>query len=59
MGAGNIATDNPIYIKKVLDKMRDFSIIEFDRNDIVRSDLVKSYIIAREKLEDIGLITPL
>jgi len=44
---------------KVLDKMRDFSIIEFDRNDIVRSDLVKSYIIAREKLEDIGLITPL
>jgi phosphate starvation-inducible protein PhoH len=59
VGAGNIATDNPIYIKKVLDKMRDFSIIEFDRNDIVRSDLVKSYIIAREKLEDIGLITPL
>jgi len=44
---------------RVLDEMRDFSIIEFDRNDIVRSDLVKSYIIAREKLEDKGVITPL
>jgi phosphate starvation-inducible protein PhoH len=44
---------------KVLDKMRDFSIIEFDRNDIVRSDLVKSYIIAREELEDRGLVAAL
>lgn len=44
---------------KVLDKMRDFSIIEFNRNDIVRSELVKSYIIAREELEDRGLVAAL
>jgi phosphate starvation-inducible protein PhoH len=44
---------------KVIDKMRDFGIIEFDRNDIVRSDLVKSYIIAREELEDRGLVAAL
>jgi phosphate starvation-inducible protein PhoH len=44
---------------KVLDEMRNFSIIEFNRNDIVRSDLVKAYIIAREKLEEIGRIEPL
>jgi phosphate starvation-inducible protein PhoH len=31
--------------------MDDFDIIEFTRDDIVRSDLVKSYIIAREDLE--------
>ena len=44
---------------KVLDEMRDFSIIEFTREDIVRSDLVKSYIIAREKLEEKGLVAAL
>jgi phosphate starvation-inducible protein PhoH len=44
---------------KVLDYMRDFSIIEFDRNDIVRSTLVKSYIIAREELEERGLVATL
>lgn len=44
---------------KVLDEMRDFSIIEFTREDIVRSDLVKSYIIAREKLEEKGLVASL
>jgi phosphate starvation-inducible protein PhoH len=44
---------------KVLDYMRDFSIIEFDRNDIVRSNLVKSYIIAREELEERGLVATL
>jgi len=44
---------------KVLDRMRDFSIIEFDRNDIVRSDLVRNYIIAREELEDRGLVAAL
>ena len=37
---------------KVIDKMRDFGIVEFMRDDIVRSELVKSYIIAREILED-------
>lgn len=44
---------------KVLDEMRDFSIIEFTREDIVRSSLVKSYIIAREKLEEKGLVAAL
>lgn len=44
---------------KVIDKMRDFDIIEFNRNDIVRSELVKSYIIAREELEDKGLVAAL
>jgi phosphate starvation-inducible protein PhoH len=44
---------------KVLDEMRDFSTIEFTREDIVRSDLVKSYIIAREKLEEKGLVASL
>jgi predicted ribonuclease YlaK len=37
---------------KVIDKMKSFDHIAFTRNDIVRSDLVKEYIIAREKLED-------
>ena len=34
-------------------------VIEFNRNDIVRSELVKSYIIAREELEEQGIINPL
>lgn len=44
---------------KVIDKMRDFGIIEFTRDDVVRGDLIKSYIIAREDLEEKGLIAPL
>jgi phosphate starvation-inducible protein PhoH len=44
---------------KVIDKMRDFGIIEFTRDDIVRSELVRSYIIAREELEDKGLVAAL
>lgn len=44
---------------KVVDRMKDFDIIEFTRDDIVRSSLVKSYIIAREILEDQGSIHPL
>ena len=44
---------------KVIRKMRDFHIVEFDRDDIVRSNLVKQYIIAREDLEERGLVTPL
>lgn len=44
---------------KVINKMRDFEVIEFTRDDIVRSDIVKSYIIAREDLEDRGIIDPL
>lgn len=44
---------------KVINKMHGFDVIEFTRDDIVRSDIVKSYIIAREDLEDRGLVTPL
>lgn len=44
---------------KVIDKMRDFSVIEFTREDIVRSSIVKQYIIAREDLEERGLVAPL
>lgn len=35
---------------KVVDKLNDFTYIEFEQQDIVRSKLVKEYIIAREKL---------
>jgi phosphate starvation-inducible protein PhoH len=35
---------------KVLDTMDEFDFIEYDYEDIVRSGLVKSYIIARDKL---------
>jgi phosphate starvation-inducible protein PhoH len=41
---------------KILSKMRSFADIEFDRNDIVRSALVKDYIVMREKLEESGEI---
>lgn len=44
---------------KVINRMRDFDVIEFTRDDIVRSDLVKQYIIAREDLEDAGAVDPL
>lgn len=44
---------------KVLEKMRGFASIEFDKNDIVRSSIVKDYIIARESLEERGIISPL
>ena len=35
---------------KVLDMMDEFDFIEYDYEDIVRSGLVKSYIIARDRL---------
>lgn len=44
---------------KVIDRMDDFDVIEFNRNDIVRSELVKSYIIVREELEERGIISSL
>ena len=34
---------------KIIDKMRQFDFVEFVANDIVRSSLVKSYIIERDK----------
>lgn len=42
---------------KVINKLEDFDVIEFDRDDVIRSSLVKSYIIAREDLEEAGLIS--
>ena len=44
---------------KVINRMRDFEVVEFTRDDIVRSDLVKQYIIAREDLEEAGVVDPL
>lgn len=44
---------------KVVNRMPDFQSIEFTRDDIVRSSLVKSYIIVREDLEQRGLVQPL
>lgn len=41
---------------RVMDKMKSFDVIEFTRDDIVRSDLVREYVIAREDLEERGLI---
>lgn len=35
---------------KIIDRMREFDFVEFLPEDIVRSDLVKSYIITRSKL---------
>ena len=34
----------------IVDKLRNFSYIEFDRDDIVRSGLVRDYIIAKTEL---------
>ena len=39
--------------------MEEFTPIEFTQADIVRSSLVKSYILAREELEEDGVISPL
>lgn len=44
---------------KILSKMKYFNTVEFTRDDIVRSNLVKQYIIAREDLEERGLINPI
>jgi phosphate starvation-inducible protein PhoH len=44
---------------RVISNMHSFSVVEFDKNDIVRSEIVKEYIIAREKLEELGKVKPL
>ena len=44
---------------KILNKMNQFYSIEFTKMDIVRSDLVRDYIITRENLEETGEISPL
>lgn len=37
--------------------MKNFAEIEFDHNDIVRSELVKDYIVAKENMRREGAIT--
>jgi phosphate starvation-inducible protein PhoH len=37
-------------IMKILDRVKDFQHVEFDNNDIVRSGIVRSYIIEKTKL---------
>lgn len=39
---------------RIIERMKVFDIIEFDQNDIVRSGLVKSYIIEKDRL---GIVT--
>lgn len=41
---------------KIIKRMNTFDFIEFDTNDIVRSALVKQYILTRTELEDSGEI---
>ena len=37
-------------VMKIINKMKSFSFVEFDENDIVRSNMVKEYIIAKDRL---------
>lgn len=44
---------------KIIRKMNSFDVVEFGPKDIVRSGLVRQYILARNDLEDSGDIRPL
>jgi predicted ribonuclease YlaK len=44
---------------RILREIPDFSLIEFGIDDIVRSGVVRQYLIARQKLEDSGTIQPI
>lgn len=44
---------------KVIDQLDKFGVVQYTKDDIVRSGLVKQYIIARERLEDSGCIESL
>jgi len=44
---------------RILNEMRSFTTIEFTSADVVRSGLVKEYILTRERLEDKGIVDPL
>jgi phosphate starvation-inducible protein PhoH len=44
---------------KIIEKMESFDLIEFGPEDIVRSKLVKEYIMTRMRLENEGEIKPL
>lgn len=41
---------------KIIDEIEDFAVVVFTWNDIVRSDIVKRYIMAKEKLKNTGNI---
>ena len=36
----------------IIEKLKEFDIVEFSTEDIVRSNLIKSYIIAKEEVEE-------
>ncbi len=44
---------------QVIDRMESFEKIVFTRDDVVRSGLVREYLLAREDLEDEGVLRPL
>jgi phosphate starvation-inducible protein PhoH len=44
---------------RILNEMRSFTTIEFTSADVVRSGLVREYILTRERLEDKGIVDPL
>lgn len=44
---------------KIIKNMKEFDLIEFSVDDIVRSSIVRSYVMARMKLEDEGKINSL
>lgn len=44
---------------KIAKRLDSFQVVEFQFDDIVRSQFVKEYIITRHKLEEAGLIQPL
>jgi len=39
------------FFLKIIEKIKSFKIVKFDANDIVRSGLVKEYIIIRENMK--------
>lgn len=44
---------------KIVNRMKQFESVEFTKDDICRSQLVKDYIITREALEEKGQVSPL
>lgn len=44
---------------RIIQKMKSFSFVEFGVHDILRSSLVKEYIMARDALENAGAVQPL
>jgi phosphate starvation-inducible protein PhoH len=44
---------------KVIHQMKSFAMVDFQAEDVVRGDLVREYILTRERLEQSGVIEPL